>query len=111
MTETKKKRRGVVKPITPGSTLGANIEGERQAAGMSTRALGELAGIPQSSIQYVIAGRITNPSMDFMYAIATALGVRMEDLMGVPRVEATTRYRSRARTGRHVTKPVAVENE
>lgn len=108
MTE-KKKRNAPVRPITPGTTLGANLERERIAANMTTRALGELTGLSASGIGDLIGGRVTNPGVDALYAIATALGVRIEDLMGVPRVEATTRYRSRARTGRHVTKPVAVE--
>jgi len=89
--------------------LGANIERERQAANLTMRQLADMAGCTPSFVANIVSGKTTDPGASFLYGFATALGVRMEDLMGVPRVEVTTRYRSRSRGNRHVTTPVGPE--
>jgi transcriptional regulator with XRE-family HTH domain len=83
------------------TTLGANVTRERDAAGLTMRALASMAGVSPSQLSNIESGKIRNPGVESVYGLATALGIRIEDLMGAPRVEVTTRYRSRSRGNRH----------
>lgn len=86
------------KPLAPTTTaLGANLRAARLEAGWNHRELAEMTGANQTTYSDVETGRITNPGVYTLYKLAVVLGVRLEDLMGVPRVEATTKGRSRAR--------------
>lgn len=79
------------------TTLGENVERERLAAGLTYRDLAEMAGVSQTQVGGIVRGKIANPGVFTLYGLAVALGVRVEDLMGVPRVDHTTKGRSRAR--------------
>jgi transcriptional regulator with XRE-family HTH domain len=50
-----------------------------------------------STLGTIEGGRIKNPGVFTLYAIASALGVRLEDLMGVQRIEVTTKGRRHER--------------
>jgi transcriptional regulator with XRE-family HTH domain len=57
-----------------------------------------LGGVKASSTLGTIeSGRVKHPGAFMLYAIASALGVRMEDLMGVQRIEITTKGRRHER--------------
>lgn len=64
---------------------------------ITSTVLAELSGVSAGNITEIELGRIVNPGVFTLYSIAVALGVRVEDLMGVPRVEKTTKGRSHAR--------------
>lgn len=82
---------------TPTTTLGENVDRERREADLTYAELAELAGVSQTQIQGIVSGRIKNPGVYGLYGLAVALGTRMETLLGVPRVDHTTKGRSRAR--------------
>lgn len=86
-----------VRTNTP-TPLGRTLRQERMRRDLSQEALAEMAGISKTSVAYIEAGKIQAPSAFIVYALASSLGVRMEVLMGVPRVEITTKGRSRARS-------------
>jgi transcriptional regulator with XRE-family HTH domain len=81
--------------------LGANIRREREAAGLTMTALtarAQLGGHRASStLSTIESGHVKSPSVWTVYALAHTLGVRMEDLMGVQRIEATTKGRIQER--------------
>lgn len=79
------------------STLGDNVRRERLARGFTAAALSHVTGVAATAITSIERGTVTNPGVYTLYAIATALGVRIEDLAGVTRVDHTTKGRSRAR--------------
>lgn len=79
------------------TALGDNLRVARLTRGLSAARLGELAGVAPSHISSIETGKRPNPGAFTLYAIARVLGVRLEDLMGVPRVERTTKGRSNAR--------------
>lgn len=85
-------------PAAPPTTvLGANVRAARQQGGWSIGQLADMTGASRASYSDMESGRITNPGVYTLYKLAVVLGVRLEDLMGVPRVEVTTKGRSRAR--------------
>lgn len=79
------------------TTIGTNLRAAQADAGLTNRALGAMAGVGPTTISSIVTGRLANPGVYTLYGLAIALGVRMEDLMGVPRVELTTKGRSRVR--------------
>lgn len=79
------------------TALGDNLRELRLARGITAHALGEATGIAATAITGIERGKVANPGVYTLYAIATTLGVRLEDLMGVQRVEHTTKGRTRAR--------------
>lgn len=81
------------------TALGASLLAARLDAGLTHRQLGAMAGIAGSTISSIETGKAPNPGAYTLYRVAIVLGVRLEDLMGVPRVELTTKGRSRVRRG------------
>lgn len=73
--------------------LGTNARAARLERGLTIRALAHMASLSPSVVAELESGRIKDPRVSTLYAIAVALGIRMEDLMGVQRVEATTKGR------------------
>lgn len=73
------------------------LRAARTAAGLTQHELGRLSDTGRTYIAQVEIGRITNPGAYTLYAVCAVLGLRMEDLMNVPRVERTTKGLSRRR--------------
>jgi transcriptional regulator with XRE-family HTH domain len=71
--------------------FGKRLRAARNAAGLTQKQLGELSGKGRSYVAQIERGDLVNPGIDTFYPIATALGVRIEDLMGVPRIERLTK--------------------
>lgn len=66
-------------------TVGANIRRYREEAGLSINQLAQRSGISKSyisSLENFDTGETARPSGETLYAIATALGVAMTDLLG-----------------------------
>jgi len=62
--------------------LGARIRTERERRGMSVRGLARDVGVSPSLISQIETGK-AQPSVSTLYAITTALGVGVEDLMTI----------------------------
>lgn len=60
--------------MTPNDLIGAAVQRERLRAGLSLTALAEAAGVAKSTLSQLEA-RKGNPSIETLWAIATALGV------------------------------------
>lgn len=81
-------------PITtvPTTRLGANVRARREDLGWSQGDLSRAAGLSRSTISVCEKGvRMADPSASILYRIALALGVTMEDLMGVQPLRKTTK--------------------
>jgi transcriptional regulator with XRE-family HTH domain len=64
--------------------LAANLRQRRDAAGLSLAELADLAGIAKGTVAAIEGGQ-ANPTVDTVYALATALGCSMPDLLaGAP---------------------------
>lgn len=74
--------------------LGANLRKERVRRGHTQKTLGAILDLGRGTVASIESGTVTNPGVYTLYRIAVALGVPMEDLMGVPRVAHTTKGRS-----------------
>ena len=64
-------------------TTGERIRAERQAAGMTQKALGEACEIAEPTIRRYEAGKL-NPKIETLEKIAGALGTNAEALRGAP---------------------------
>lgn len=62
--------------------LASNIRRVREARGLTQEALGARAGVSRNYIASLELGRITNPGAFPLYALARALGVTLEALLG-----------------------------
>lgn len=79
---------GISPPITKNKeeesmTTGERIKAERQAAGMTQKALGEACGIAEPTIRRYEAGKL-NPKIETLEKIAGALNTDAEALRGTP---------------------------
>jgi transcriptional regulator with XRE-family HTH domain len=77
--------------------LAANLRAERIRRGYTQRTLGGVLELGRGTVASIETGKVVNPGVYTLYRIAVALGVPMEDLMGVQRVTNTTKGRSRVR--------------
>ncbi len=68
--------------------LARNLRELRETRGLSQTALARKAGIPRATWTQLESGE-ANPTLAVLTAAATALGVRIEELLSVPVVEAT----------------------
>ena len=81
------------------SDMGDRLRAARRSHGLSLRALADRLGISPSLISQVETGR-AKPSVNTLYAMATELGVSLDDLLFVdpgPAVPGDTRRRPAAR--------------
>lgn len=62
--------------------IGARLRDARTARGLSLRALAQSLGVSASLISQIETGK-TQPSVSTLYSIVTALGVSIDDLLGV----------------------------
>lgn len=62
--------------------IGARLRDARAAKGLSLRALAQSLGVSASLISQIETGK-TQPSVSTLYAIVTALGVSIDELLGV----------------------------
>jgi transcriptional regulator with XRE-family HTH domain/quercetin dioxygenase-like cupin family protein len=65
------------------SRIGIAVRDHRDAAGLSARELAEAAGVSPSLISQIERNR-TSPSVATLYALARALDVSLDDLLGGP---------------------------
>ena len=70
-------------PTTKAPAFGARLAAARQRRGLTQRELAELLGITREMIGYY-ERRAGNPSLAFIERAASALGVSVADLLGVP---------------------------
>jgi transcriptional regulator with XRE-family HTH domain len=70
-----------------GSHLAANIKTLRRARGQSQEQLARLAGIPRATWSHLESGA-ANPTLSVLTRAATALQVRLEELLSPPRASA-----------------------
>ena len=89
--------RALVNDDEIGPIIGANLKRERRKIGLTQGEFADSIGQSRSYVVQVENGYVKTPGVLPVYVWATALGVRMEDLMSMPRVEHTTKGRSRAR--------------
>jgi transcriptional regulator with XRE-family HTH domain len=68
-------------PTTPGSALGDFIREQRQLARLSLREMARLTSISNAYLSQVERG-LHEPSVRVLHAVAVALGVPLEDLVG-----------------------------
>jgi len=62
--------------------IGGRLRDERLARGLSLRGLAQSLGVSASLISQIETGK-TQPSVSTLYAIVTALGISIDDLLGV----------------------------
>lgn len=62
--------------------LSARLQRLREARGLSTRALSRAAGLSASLVSHVETGRIRDPGLGTLRALAGALGVGLAELAG-----------------------------
>lgn len=86
-------------PITrqPTTVLGANIRRRREDLEWTQGQLARAAGVGPGTISDLEAGRMVEARASYLYRIALALGVTMEDLMGVQPLHRTTKAMVRRR--------------
>jgi transcriptional regulator with XRE-family HTH domain len=77
--------------------LALNLRTARVERGMSQDRLAQMGGTSKSYINNLESGKIATPGAFKLYGIALALGLRLEDLMGVQLLEDTTKGRVRRR--------------
>jgi transcriptional regulator with XRE-family HTH domain len=77
------------------SETGARVERARAAAGLSQRALADLAGISQPTLSRIISGDRT-AKMTELAAIARATGALVTELAGAESVAGRAQYAARA---------------
>lgn len=80
-----------------GKTIGRNLRAAREREEINQKQFAELIGQSRSFITQVENGYVKVPGVHAVYVWASALGVRMEDLMEVPRIEHTSKGRKRAK--------------
>lgn len=80
-----------------GRIIGKNLRRERERNELTQKDFAALIGQSRSFITQVENGYVKVPGVHAVYVWASALGVRMEDLMEVPRVEHTSKGRFRAK--------------
>lgn len=61
--------------------VGARIKELRLARGLSTNKLSNLAGLSQSYVRNLEAGKYDNPTVDSLELICNALGIAFEDFV------------------------------
>ena len=61
--------------------VGARIKELRMAKGLSTNKLSNLAGLSQSYVRNLEAGKYDNPTVDSLELICDALGITFEDFV------------------------------
>ena len=61
--------------------VGARIKELRLARGLSTNKLSNLAGLSQSYLRNLEAGKYDNPTVDSLELICNALGIAFEDFV------------------------------
>ena len=66
------------------------INAMRKEKGISLDELSQLSGVPKGTLSKITAGITTNPSLETVRAIVTALGYTLDDLEDEPRREAYT---------------------
>lgn len=64
--------------------LGANLRRIRETRGLTQAALAAKAGMSRNYVAALEGGRIASPGVQAIYAIADAMGVRIEAIMGRP---------------------------
>ncbi|MGB1015712.1 MAG: helix-turn-helix domain-containing protein [Nannocystaceae bacterium] len=69
------------------SNLGENIRQLREARGLTQQQVSRLAGVPRPTWANLETG-MANPTLAVLIKVATALQVRIEELLGPPRVSA-----------------------
>lgn len=72
--------------------LGPRIRQRRQAAGLTLTELARRAGTAKATLCNIELGRNKMPNALLLYRIATATGVRMEQLLDVPFLAAAKKY-------------------
>ena len=69
------------------SRLGENVRSLREARGLTQAKIAQLAGVPRPTWATLESGA-ANPTLAVMMKVANALQVRLEELIGPPRVAA-----------------------
>jgi transcriptional regulator with XRE-family HTH domain len=80
-----------------GAIIGKNLRAARAREGMALKELAAHIGLSASYVSQVENGYVKTPGIGPLYTWASALGVRMEDLMELPRIEHTSKGRRRAK--------------
>jgi transcriptional regulator with XRE-family HTH domain len=65
-------------------SLGKRLKGMREAAGLTQQRLAVKAGVSVSSLFQLEQGQKTDPRISTVAALAGALGVSVDDLLGPP---------------------------
>jgi transcriptional regulator with XRE-family HTH domain len=82
----------------PGFVLSTNLARIKKERGLTNRQIADMAGVSHSSLSTLMTGKVRNPGAYFLYRVALALRVPMEDLMGVSRLAGRVRI-ARANSG------------
>lgn len=70
-----------------GAGIGQRVRAERGARGWSMRVLAKKAGVSFGYIAQLEDGKIPSPSLAYLWKIASAMGLTLDDLLGVGTVE------------------------
>src|SRR2546427_12711051 len=89
-----------VRDDNPEALLGLRIMTLLHRQQKSVYALAKHAGLPVHTVQRICKGEGKQPSVWTIAAIARALGVSMDDLVGLPEHEDTPDAKSMAKRGR-----------
>lgn len=81
-------------PIAPNVALGRALRGLRQAAGLSQEQLGLEAGVQRNFISLIETGQ-NQPTINTIFKLAGALGIKASDLVAAAELEAAPKPRSR----------------
>lgn len=65
-------------------TIAESLNEMKKDAGISNRKLAELSGVPEGTVNKILSGNTTNPSIDTVEAMIRAMGRSMDELFGEP---------------------------
>lgn len=65
-----------------GGQFGDRLKMVRKRAGMSARELARRAGLASSHVQALESGRLADPTLSTVRALASALGLRLDEFLG-----------------------------
>ena len=63
-------------------TIAESLNDMKKDAGLSNRKLAELSGVPEGTVNKILSGNTTNPSLESVEAMVRAMGRSMDELLG-----------------------------
>lgn len=96
MGEAHERSRGSIVSERDEQRLGRRLQLARQAAGLTQQSLCQKANLSYSTLAKIERGAIRTPSVFTIQSIAAALGVSLDDLVGVPKPSEKQRQHSKS---------------